>query len=198
MCLAEEDESHSEEANARIDCIVRSMVIEEVAGKRSSYDDDDGKDDEEEARPGSQAHRSCVHRDEGKDTAVSKEDKSAQDNEGKCFLFKEVAHMNALLLFAGRFDDVVREAFPVSCNDCGNRKKAEEAEEHFRAEPADDQKTHERPDDHGHISGYGKVADTFALSFGRKDESRHGCRCGRADGKDDAMDKTKPVNHVEV
>ena len=50
-----------------------------------AYDDDDGKDDEEEARPGSKAHRSCVHRDEGKDTAVSKEDKSAQDNEGKCF-----------------------------------------------------------------------------------------------------------------
>ena len=55
MCLAEEDESQSEEAKARIDCIVRSMVIEEVADKRSSYDDDDGKDDKEglvqEARP---------------------------------------------------------------------------------------------------------------------------------------------------
>ena len=48
MCLAEEDESQSEEAKARIDCIVRSMVIEEVADKRSSYDDDDGKDDKEE------------------------------------------------------------------------------------------------------------------------------------------------------
>lgn len=33
MCLAEEDESQSEEAKARIDCIVRSMVIEEVADK---------------------------------------------------------------------------------------------------------------------------------------------------------------------
>ena len=40
---------------SRIDCIVRSMVIEEVADKRSSYDDDDGKTTKkrlvQEARP---------------------------------------------------------------------------------------------------------------------------------------------------
>ena len=49
VCLAEEDESQSEEAKARIHGIVRSVVIEEVADKRSCHDDDDRKDDEEKA-----------------------------------------------------------------------------------------------------------------------------------------------------
>ena len=192
-----EDEAAGEEEKAGVDDGVRAVMIEEVADERAAHDNDGGEDEKEKTCRRRDAEASRIHGNKSQHAAVSEEDESAQNDGGQSFFLKEIGEMEAFFRLPGRLCDGSGQTFTVSGNERAGGQHRKKGEEDGRAEMFDDEKPHERTDDHGHISGNREVADAFALADGGEDERRHGGRCRRAEREKNAVDEPHAPDEVE-
>ena len=173
------------------------MMVKEIAHKRPCHHDHQGKDQEEKAGAPAHAQTSGIHGDKGQHAAVGKKHKTSQDDGRKGSFFYEITDMETFLPFSARQDGFIGQFLSISCHHGSQRQQGQENKERMGSQVIHNQKSHQRPDDHGHITADCKITDALSLTPPGKHKSCHGRRGSGAQSKHGAMDKAEKPHRMK-